>query len=256
MPTLLATSPLAATRSKPGHDGGHLAAGDQAGGGGVDEQLVVEPEPRALPHGQPRALQQRARLAGEHGHRPAVRELGDHAEAGPAAGGGERAGVAVGHHRDRPVGQHRLQRVGAVARERRAGGLVLAVDLLGGLAGGVGHPVGRGERRGRHPLDRPAEVARGRPRARHQRGGALQRLRRLVARELHRQPVGGGDADQRRAAHREPLDRLDRVRRPVQLEHDLLGREPRLVEDPQGRAGPVQRRRRFRASPCRHRAGC
>jgi ABC-type multidrug transport system ATPase subunit len=55
---------------------------------------------------------------------------------------------------------------------------------------------------------------------------------------------------------REPLDRLHRVGRAAQLEHDLLGGQPRLVEDLQGRAVPVQGRRRFRASPCRHRAGC
>ena len=236
---------------------GDLAARDQPGGGGVDEQLVVEPEPARTPTrsaARPAAAAgPRTRARSPAGGRRARRSRRARCRGPEAASAPELQWVMTATG---PSGRTALERVGAVARERGAGGLVLAVDLLRGLARGVGHPAGRGERGGGHALDRPAEVAGGRPGAGHQRGRALERLGRLVARELHRQPVGGRHADQRRAAHREPLDRLDRVRRPVQLEHDLLGGQPRLVEDPQGRAVPVQRRRRFRARSRRHRSGC
>ena len=91
--------------------------------------------------------------------------------------------------------------------------------------------AGRGERRGRDPLDGPGEVD-ARSAARRPCSAAARSSASCgSSRELHREPVGGGDADQRRAADREPLDRVDRVGRAVQLEHDLLGRQPRLVED-------------------------
>ena len=253
MPTLFATSPLAATRSKPVTTACDLAAADQPGGGGVDEQLVVDARAGALPHGQPRALQQRPRLAGEHGHRPPVGQLGDHAEPGAAPGRGERAGVAVGHDRDRPVGQHGLERVGAVAGERGAGGLVLAVDL-------PRRPRGRRRPSGRAAAS-AAVVTRStaQPRLRavgrapaSSAGGALERLGRLVARQLHRQPVGGGDADQRRAAHREPLDRLDRVRRRRAARAPTSSAGSRVWSSiVQARAVPVQRRRRVQCEGLR-----
>ena len=68
------------------------------------------PGPSQLPHGQPRALQQRARLAGEHPHCAAPAQLGHDAERRALAAGGQRARVAVGEDPLRA-----REQVGAVA---------------------------------------------------------------------------------------------------------------------------------------------
>jgi len=46
-----------------------------------------------------------------------------------------------------------------------------------------------------------------------------------------RVPVGGRDADRRRAAHRQRPDRLGDLGRRAALELDFLGGQPPLVED-------------------------
>ena len=105
-------------------------------------------------------------------------------------------------------------------------------------------------------LDRPAEVARRRPGAGEDRGAALERLGGRRPRDLHRQAVGGGDADQRGAADRQPADRRRRVLGAGERQHDLLGRQPRLVEHVQRGAVPAQRRRGVEACGGGHRARC
>jgi hypothetical protein len=159
----------------------------------------------------------------------------------------------VGHHGDRTGRERGVERIGPVAGERGAGRLVLAVDRLGGGARRAGEVVGRRERGGEHALDGPAEVARRRPGARQHGRAALERVDGGGPRDLHRQPVRGRDADQRRAAHGEPADRGGRVLGSRERQHDLLGRQPRLVEHAKGGAVPAEGR-------CgvgeRHRARC
>ena len=165
-----------------GDDGVDLAAAQQPGGGGVDEQRMVDPEPAQLPDRQPRALQQRPRLAREHPHGAPVGERRDHPEPGPAARRGQRARVAVRHHRHRPPGgQRRVEQRGAVLAERGARGLVLGGDRLRRRACRARHPHrAGGEGRVAHALHRPGEVARGRP-AGGQPLGAAPRARRATA---------------------------------------------------------------------------
>ena len=133
-------------------------------------------------------------------------------EPGPAARRGQAARVAVRHAR--VTGRRRAARRRAAPRRARtsagARGLVLALDRLRLRARRARHPHRpRGQRRGAHALDRPGEVARRRP---ARRAAARRRARARASdgspRDLHRQPVRRGDADQRRAAHGEPLDRL------------------------------------------------
>jgi hypothetical protein len=71
----------------------------------------------------------------------------------------------VGHHGDGPSGSTASSASAPWRGERGAGGLVLAVDRLGGLARRRPIRSRAASARARHALDRPAEVARGRPRA-------------------------------------------------------------------------------------------
>ena len=179
------------------------------------------PEPAELPDGQPRALEQRPRLARQHPHGPPVGERGDHAESRAAPRRREAARVAVGEDREgtrlgapRRVepGPRRLRRQPAAAPRRAARRRARPArrSRPRPRAGSPRPPRARppradgpGGQRGRaHALDRPGEVARRRPAGRQPLGAALQRAERRLARDLHREPERGRDADQRRAAHR------------------------------------------------------
>ena len=164
MPTLLATSPLAGHAVEAGDDGVGGAAAQQAGRRRVDEQGVLDAEPAELPDGQPRALQERARLAGEHLHRaggrPARRSRPGRFPRPDAASAPELQWVisVTG-----PGG-----RTSSSASAPWRASASLAASSSRWIASAVrarcgGHVVGRRERGGEHALDRPAEVARGRP---------------------------------------------------------------------------------------------
>ncbi len=127
--------------------------------------------------------------------------------------------------RPRPAAERRVEQRGAVLGQRGARGLVLALDLLGRRARGAREPDGAGgQRGGADALDRPGEVARRRAARRQPLGAALERAQRRLARDLHRQPEARGDPDQRRAADREPLDRPRGVLGALEHEHLLVAR--------------------------------
>ena len=178
-----------------------------------------------LPGGQPRALQQRARLAREHLDLLARGGLRvDHAERGAPAAGGEAAGVAERHQpaRARQLGA-------AVLADQPARLAVLREDRerLGLDGAAQRRPVGRAARGGEHAVDRPREVDRRRPRGAHRRGGLSQALRRRLRPELvgrEHDAERAADPDRGRAADREPRDRLD----------DLLGRVRRSTSSSAG----------------------
>ena len=92
-----------------------------------------------------------------------------------------------------------------------------------------------------HPIDRPRQVDRGRTGIPEQPAGLLERLERGIARELEDDAVGGGDADQRRAADREAADRGGHVLRGPKLEPALLPGERGLVDRPQRGAVEAER---------------
>ena len=225
MPTLLATSPLAATRSKPVITASTSPRRISPAAAPSTTQLVVDPEPPELPHRQPRALQQRAAP-----RRPARAPAG-----GRRARRSRRARCRARSRRARrccsgssrePDGAHGLEQVRAVARRARR--------WRPRPRAGSPRP-----RRGRRPGRRRA-AARTRStaqarlravgRAVARRCAAASSARR-VRRDRHREAVGGGDADQRRAAHGEPLDGRRGVLRARQLEHLLARGKHGLIED-------------------------
>ena len=89
-----------------------VAGAHQRTGHALGDDRGVDAVAHQLPRGQPGPLQERTRLVGEDRDALALLDRGaDHAERRAVAGGGQRAGVAVGQHA-RAVGHHR----GAEAR--------------------------------------------------------------------------------------------------------------------------------------------
>ena len=82
------------------------------------------------------------------------------------------------------------------------------------------------QRRRAHAVDGVGEVDGGRPRRAQQLPARLERAEAGLARDLHRQPVGGGDPDERSPAHGQAPDGLRRV-----------GARPRAPATPRRRAG-------------------
>src|SRR5256885_45382 len=88
----------------------------------------------------------------------------------------------------------------------------------------------------------PSTIRRGPPCRAEHRGGLLEPRApgaRLARRE--RDPVAGRHADRRRSAHREPPDRVGHVLRALAAQPDLLGGQPRLVEQQQRTIVPADR---------------
>jgi hypothetical protein len=83
------------------------------------------------------------------------------------------------------------------------------------------------------------EVDGGRSCAPEQRAGLFERGR--VPGDVERDAIRGRDADQRRAADRQPADRLSDLLGAVKVQPALLGRQPRLVDRQQRRAVELQR---------------
>ena len=176
-----------------------------------------DPERLQLERGQARALQQRARLVHPDVRDPApLRRSPDRADGGAVAAGREAAGVAMGE--DPGGGRHELRRVRA---HPPAALDLLRVDPPGALAGRVAT----------HLVERPAEVDGRRSRRRERLVGLVEIG---AARGGERHPVGGGDADRGRAAHREHPDRVGELRRVTAAELAQLVRQPALVEDDDG----------------------
>ena len=249
MPTLLATSPLAATRSQPTITASTAPPAISPAAAESTISSCGMLELGELVHGQPRALEQRPRLGGEHVvEPPALGELGDHGERRAAAGRGERARVAVGQ--DPPARWRADRRRGPRSRRWRppprrgcAGRASSARRRRSPLPGrATGRPrapdrrpqarltaVGRASRRsvaGR--VERLAARVRARARGRCRK----PRRRRSAAR---RGSPGGGS----RAATSSAL---------AELELALAPRERGLVDRPQRRRRRSAARRRSRVT--------
>ena len=132
--------------------------------------------------------------------------------------------------------------VGAVAGERGAGGLVLARRSPRPRRGRRRPAPAGGERGGAHALDRPGEVARGRP------GAGEQRRRRARARRASGRARPPSRA-RRRRRRRSAARRAPRAagspppcrRRRSSVSTTSSAGQPRLVEHVQARAVPAQR---------------
>lgn len=186
----------------------------------VGQQLDRYVVARQLPRRQPRALQVRPRLVGEHQTELAQRRgCTDDTERGADAAGRERARVAVGQHAS-AIGQQRR----AELAHRDACGDIVAVQL----PRGVERLLERRRAGDRdHALDGPAQVDRGRSR-----GRKLGRRRVDVSVPLREHDaVRSRDADRGRAADDHVADRSRDVERAGRDDVDLFVREAALVEE-------------------------
>ena len=84
------------------------------------------------------------------------------------------------------------------------------------------------------PIDRPGQIDRRRPGGAQMSAARLQRVGTGNARELEREPVRRGDADQRRAPDRQAHDRAGRPRPHCAMRASPRAMATGLVERPQG----------------------
>ena len=180
----------------------------------VDDHRVRDADRLELERGQARPLEQRPCLVDPHmRHSSPLRGRPNRTDRRAVAARREPARVAVGQD---PGG--RRHELGGVGAHRDAPGDLVLVDPPRALGGRIGP----------HLVERPAEVHRRRPRRGERLVGGVEVVA-LPGGE--RQAVRGGDADRRRAAHRERPDRLGELRRIGAAELDHLVREPPLIED-------------------------
>ena len=204
-------------------DGVHEAAGDDTGGGAIDDDLVRDAFRGQLPRGQARALEERAGLIDEDAGDLALPVGGlDDAEGGTDAAGRESAGVAVG------------EEGGAIGDERGAelAHALIGRDLLLVDADGLGFGVGRRE----DAVQRPAEIDGGRARS----GELLGRRAEVAALAVRqREGVGSGDADEGRAAEGEAPDCGGDIVGIARLDVVQRGGQPRLVDEAEDAVAPL-----------------
>ena len=183
--------------------GSDRSAGDQAGRGRVDDQLVRDRQP-ASSYTVSRAPWSSGRdSVASTPSSCRAGQLGDDPERGAGSGRCERAGVAVGQDPPRAG-----QQIGAVGSHRVAGAALLGVNRPAPRR--APPPAGRAvgaEHGGADPVDRPRQVD-GRRAGPPQEPAAPAPVRDSGSRgELDRDAVRGRDADQRRSTDREPADR-------------------------------------------------
>ena len=216
MPTLFATSPLAAIRSAPTTIRSTSPRAINAPALPSVTTWKGMPCALELPRRQARALEQRPRLAHPYLRQPPrLPGRAEDAAGSAVAAGGERTGVAVGE-RAVALGES----LGAELGQPAVGGLLLRVER----ASQRQRPVRPGSPRA---LDRPAQVDRRRPRVRQLRGGGLE----VVPGE--RQSVRGGQPDRGRSPHGERADRLRHLLRSLTAQPLLPVGQGALVQDQQ-----------------------
>ncbi len=192
--------------------------------GGIGDQLGRDAVAHQLPHGQPRALLPRPGFAGIDMVDPAHRHASaDHAQGRAETGGRQRTGIAVGQY------------AGVCANQRSAqlahlaiGGQILVLDRLRFTHQRRG--IGTGRDALFHPVQRPHQIHRCRARG-TQRGQHLVEWFALFRCQRH--TPRGGDADRRRAAHGEILDRLGDLAAVGTVDPAFLTRQQPLIEQSQ-----------------------
>ena len=134
--------------------------------------------------------------------------------------------------------------------ERVARGELLGVDRPSFIERSRGKRRGASGRRRRagDPVDCPREVGRRRPRRLQRCARSLQARRRRIRHQPQRDPVPGGDSDQRGASDCEPSDRVGDVvggaqRQPAlgPWQRGLIERHEDVVLEPQRNDGPGKR---------------
>ncbi|KFB70207.1 MAG: hypothetical protein CAPSK01_000042 [Candidatus Accumulibacter vicinus] len=189
-----------------------------------------------FPGGQ-QALVARARLGNPDMEVDSLVERGiDRCQRRPVVDGRQPAGVAVGHDLDAPaLADLCAQPLQAVLADAAA----LLHILLGDPARFEPRRLGAQWRRQRHQAglqarQRPVQIDRRRPRRpeppdRGEQGGVIG-----TRGERQRDPISGGDPDQRCAAYLHAADRLHHRLQAVQSQHPAGLRQCRLVDDVDG----------------------
>ena len=239
VPTLLATSPLAAIRSAPTTT--PSTRPDRISPAAAESTMTRcgDAGPAQFPGGQPAALQQRPGLAHvDQLERLGRVQFGDDAQRRAPFHPGQRAGIAVGQHGP-GTGQH----LGPAPAQR-------PVDLDVGVPDGqcpleqTGH-VGAGRPRGQQLPHAPAQVDRGRPGLQQplsRRGQRrIQGLRRVDAglNRGQRHPQRAGDPERHRTPDRQRPDVHHQLVDVADVDRDQLGRQPGLVDDADAVVQPV-----------------
>ena len=194
-----------------------LAGRHQRRGRAVHDHGERDPERVELPGREPRALEQRPRLADPHVLDETSLECGANgSKRGPVAGRRERARVAVAEN---PGARgEELHRMGAHAPA--------ALDLRV-----VQRPRTFRRRVVTELVQGPAQVHGRRARGRQDFVGGVEVL---PTPRRQREPVGGGDADRGRAAHGQRADGVGDLGRRRTSQVDLLVGQPPLVEHHHG----------------------
>ena len=249
----------------------HLATRHQVAGRDVRDERVRHAGLGQLPGGQSCALQVRPCLVDPDVERATgvVGDLDD-PEGRPELPAGERPGVAVGEDPQRTVGRHGQGREAELRQPSVVGGR-LQDDRVGLGPEGVGDRpavVGQVAHRfvaGHHPVDRPAQVDRGRARLDERIGAAAERgpagVRSAVPDALgrERQPDGRDLPDRRGAAHDHLADRIGDLTGRAVLDLDQgVGELPLVDQDQRAAVHPERgaeagRGRRARVGDADHR---
>ena len=194
---------------------------------------------REFPGGEASALVARPRLVDpDMDRQPGIVRGVDRRQRRAPVDGGQPAGVAVGQHLQALAA--RLQAADfrqAMLADAPADLDVFVADLGGAPVGRLA-PPGRRQRsqQGTQVVERPAQVHRRRPGLQQHPVGARQHGIGRVGRHGERHAVGGGGADQRRAAHDHGADGALGVFHGLEVAHDEGMRQQRLVDRLHGRA--------------------
>ena len=212
----------------------------------VDDQRVRHAVAGHLPGGQLGALVARARLVDIDVDRNAGfgGEI-DRRGGGAVVDGGQPAGIAVGQDVDRFAG---LLGRGDLPDDLQAvlADAAVELDILVGDLGGppIGGLGALGRRQGRqhaaHLVQRPAQIDGGRARLVQLVPDLVERRVRRIVAHLDGDAIGGGDADQRRAAHPHVADRRGDAGDAVDRLDAEIMRQPALVDDVDRTAVAVQ----------------
>ena len=200
----------------------------------VRDHRMGDPVTAQFERRQRRPLVARPRLVHPDMHvdPPVMRQI-DRRQRGPPIHRRQPAGIAMGQHIHAPA------RCGGVRdqphpmrADRRTQRDVLIGDRRGfGVGARNPRRLGRGTQHRQHPVERPTQVHRRRPRRPEQRRVALQRRRRGILAQRQAQSVGRHRPDQRRATHLHRPDCVRRRRHIGEAQQLDLPRQPGLVED-------------------------
>ena len=219
------------------HDQVDFAAVHEVASHVVGDERHGHAELLELPGGQPRTLQERSGFVNVDVDTAAGFVGGaHHAQGGAVVDGGERTRVAVRQHIGASGHQVETEGANLPIHDHVFLGHVVGQDQHGRLRRRHSARLGLGFTAGEHAVDGPVQVHCRWSRSAQQRGAALELfdegrcVERRVCLGTKDQPIGGGNANSRRAAHLHgPYGVGNILRCPTGNVHGLV-RQPRLVD--------------------------